>query len=78
MGEPEVEAFLTHLAVHRRVAESTQNQALARPKRLPTVLSRKELRRLLAGMVFLDSLVVELRSLIERGLEVLDLLSEPV
>ena len=28
MGEPEVEAFLTHLAVNRRVAESTQNQAL--------------------------------------------------
>jgi site-specific recombinase XerD len=28
MGEPEVEAFLTDLAVNRRVAESTQNQAL--------------------------------------------------
>lgn len=28
MGEPEVEAFLTHLAVDRRVAESTQNQAI--------------------------------------------------
>jgi site-specific recombinase XerD len=28
MGEPDVEAFLTHLAVNRRVAESTQNQAL--------------------------------------------------
>lgn len=27
-GEPEVDAFLTHLAVNRRVAESTQNQAL--------------------------------------------------
>jgi hypothetical protein len=28
MGEAEVEAFLSHLAVNRRVAESTQNQAL--------------------------------------------------
>ncbi|WP_166280635.1 phage integrase N-terminal SAM-like domain-containing protein [Aphanocapsa montana] len=28
MGEPEVEAFLTHLAVHDDVAASTQNQAL--------------------------------------------------
>lgn len=69
MGEREVEAFLTHLAVNRRVAESTQNQALGailflyrhvlskdlgsldavranRPKRLPTVLSKDEVRRL--------------------------------
>ena len=29
MGAPEVEAFLTHLAVNRNVAGSTQNQALA-------------------------------------------------
>src|SRR6185503_15058881 len=28
MGEPEVNAFLTHLAVERRVSASTQNQAL--------------------------------------------------
>lgn len=28
MGEAEIEAFLTHLAVNRRVAASTQNQAL--------------------------------------------------
>src|SRR5262245_50647270 len=28
MGEPEVEAFLTHLAVDGRVSASTQNQAL--------------------------------------------------
>jgi site-specific recombinase XerD len=28
MGEPEIEAFLTHLAVERQVAASTQNQAL--------------------------------------------------
>jgi integron integrase len=29
MGAPEVEAFLTHLAVERKVAASTQNQALS-------------------------------------------------
>ena len=28
MGVPEIEAFLTHLAVKRHVAASTQNQAL--------------------------------------------------
>lgn len=28
MGEPDVQTFLTHLAVNRRVAASTQNQAL--------------------------------------------------
>jgi hypothetical protein len=29
MGAPEVEAFLTHLAVKEKVAASTQNQALS-------------------------------------------------
>lgn len=29
MGKPEVEKFLTHLAVDRNVAASTQNQALS-------------------------------------------------
>lgn len=71
MGEAEVEAFLTHLAVENQVAASTQNQALAailflykvvlerpledridasrarRPERLPVVLTRDEVRRLL-------------------------------
>jgi len=28
MGTPEIEAFLTHLAVDQKVAASTQNQAL--------------------------------------------------
>lgn len=28
MGKPEIEAFLTHLAVQRRVVASTRNQAL--------------------------------------------------
>jgi len=72
MGSTEVRAFLTHLAVTRRVAASTQNQALnaivfmyrevlrrdpgefgefqraKRPKRLPTVLTRDEVQRVLA------------------------------
>ena len=71
MGEPEVSAFLSHLAVDRNVAASTQNQALSailflythvlgrdldwlegvirakRPRRLPVVLSREEVRRVL-------------------------------
>jgi integron integrase len=70
MSEPEVNAFLTHLAVGRHVSASTQNQALAallflyddvlrrplnqlsivraaRTRRLPVVLSRDEVTRLL-------------------------------
>jgi integrase len=74
MGAPEREAFLTHLAVDRNVAASTQNQALSavlfldrevlgrpleelgritparRPERLPTVLTRDEVRSVLARL----------------------------
>lgn len=74
MGGPDVERFLSTLAVERRVAASTQNQALSallflyrhvlevelawmenvvrakRQARIPTVLSRDEVRRLLACM----------------------------
>jgi len=74
MGPPEVRAFLTHLARNRRVAASTQNQALnalvfmyrevlrrdpgefgefqpaKRPKRLPTVLTRDEVQRVLTHL----------------------------
>jgi integron integrase len=74
MGKPEIEAFLTHLAVQENVAASTQNQALnaisflyqrvldtpldfplenvraRRPKRLPTVLSKQEVLRVLDCM----------------------------
>ena len=73
MSEPEVNAFLTHLAVERNVAASTQNQALcallflydavlgrplnelqvvraSRPKRLPVVMSRDEVRRVLSEL----------------------------
>jgi len=72
LGELEITAFLNHLAVKRKVAASTQNQALSallflykevlgrelawldglkrvqRPPRLPTVLTRAEVQRLLA------------------------------
>lgn len=74
MGEPEVTAFLSHLASVEEVAVATQNQALnalvflyreiihhplgqlgpverpQRPARLPEVLSREEVRQLLAAM----------------------------
>lgn len=74
MGAAEVEAFLSRLAVHERVAASTQNQALSallflyrhvldiqlpwmedvvrakRPARVPVVLSREEVMRVLALM----------------------------
>jgi integron integrase len=72
MGKHEIEAFLTDLAVRRRVAAATQNQALngilflyrevlemelpwlddvvraKRPVRMPIVLSRAEVRSILA------------------------------
>jgi integron integrase len=74
MGEAEITAFLTHLAVNRDVAASTQNQALSAllflykkvlglelewldgvvrakcPKKLPVVLSRSEVDRLIAAL----------------------------
>ena len=74
MGEAEVEAFLSALAVRGKVAAATQNQALAallflykqvlnielpwmegvvrakRPQRVPVVLSRDEITRVLARM----------------------------
>jgi integron integrase len=74
LGAPEVEGFLSGLAVQGKVSASTQNQALSallflyrqvlgielpwldgvvrakRPQRLPTVLSREEVTRVLACM----------------------------
>ncbi|MGH8308311.1 MAG: integron integrase [Steroidobacteraceae bacterium] len=74
LGAAQVESFLTHLAVDRRVAPNTQNQALAailflyrsvmelelpwlhnivraqRKPRLPVVLSRGEIQRVLAEL----------------------------
>jgi integron integrase len=74
LAEPEVNAFLNHLAEHERVSASTQNQALSAllflyrhvlgrpigdlqnlirarlPDRLPVVLSREEVRSVLARL----------------------------
>ncbi|HEX7314351.1 MAG TPA: phage integrase N-terminal SAM-like domain-containing protein [Pyrinomonadaceae bacterium] len=74
LGAKNVSAFLSHLAVERKVAASTQNQALSallflyrevlalpigwvddierakRPKRLPVVLTREEVRAVLAHL----------------------------
>src|SRR5215472_15143480 len=74
LGAPEVERFLTDLAVHRKVSAATQNQALqallfiyrhvldirlpwldnvtraTHDKKLPVVLSRQEVRALLAQL----------------------------
>jgi integron integrase len=71
MGEPEINAFLTHLAVKQKVSASTQNQALSallflyrhvigrevgdlgdvirarKPKRLPVVMTREEVKAVL-------------------------------
>ena len=84
MGKAEIEAFLSHLAVQRKVAASTQNQALAgilflyrhvlhqdvdwltdvvrakKPQRLPTVLSRDEVRAVLDRMTGTPELIARL------------------
>ena len=84
LGEAEISAFLSHLAVKGRVAASTQNQALGallflyrdvldvgvarleglvrakRPARLPVVLSRAQVRVLLARFTGVPRLVVSL------------------
>ena len=74
MGKPEINAFLTHLAVKEKVNASTQNQALSgllflyrhvlgrevgglaevirarKPKRLPVVLTRDEVKAVQANL----------------------------
>ncbi len=74
MGEGEINAFLTHLAVKEKVSASTQNQALSallylyrhllkreigslgqvvrarKPKRLPVVMTRAEVKAVLAQL----------------------------
>jgi integron integrase len=96
LSEPEVNAFLTHLAVHERVAASTQNQALAtllflydnvlrrplgqiegvvrarRPRRLPVVLTRHEVRAVLDELAGTPCLVCTL--LYGSGLRLLECL----
>jgi integron integrase len=83
MGRAEIEAFLTHLAVERHVAASTQNQALSallflyksvlhqevesvdavrarKPKRLPTVLTKTEVLRVIHAMAGVQQLLAKL------------------
>jgi integron integrase len=84
LGVPEVEAFLTDLAVQQHVAASTQNQALSallflytevlqqplagpvhavrakQPQRLPTVLTREEVRRVLDALAGVHQLMAKL------------------
>ena len=97
LGEQEVTAFLTDLAVRQRVSASTQSQALAallflyrdviraplpwlnevvrarRPSRLPNVLTREEVRLVLAEMRGISRLVALL--LYGAGLRLMESLS---
>ena len=74
MAEPEINRFLTHLALKEKVSASTQNQALAallflyrhvigrdegdlgevirarKPERLPVVMTREEVKEVLANL----------------------------
>jgi len=93
MGTPEIEAFLTHLALKRKVAASTQNQALSailflyrqvlqmdvapvdavrarKPKRLPVVLTRPEVMRVIDAMTGTPQLMARL--LYGSGLRLLE------
>jgi integron integrase len=96
LGAAEVEQFLTHLAVDRKVSASTQSQALQallflyrvvlaielpwldnvtraqRPRRLPVVLSRKEVASILAELDGAHALIAGL--LYGAGLRVLECL----
>ena len=97
MGAPEVNAFLTHLAVDQGVAASTQNQAAsallflyrnvlerdieaprdiirARPgKRVPTMLGREDVHRLLGTLEGPSYLVASL--LYGSGLRLMEALT---
>ncbi len=96
LGGPEVERFLTALAVDRKVSASTQNQALSailflyrevlelelpwldgvvrarRPERRPVVLTREEVRRVLARLDGVQWLVANL--LYGSGLRIVECL----
>jgi integron integrase len=96
MGAPEVEDFLSTLAVKNRVSASTQNQALAavlflyrqvlevdlpwlqdvvrakRPQRLPVVLTRSEIERVLARLSGTEWLVAS--TLYGSGMRLLECL----
>ncbi|MCP4262617.1 MAG: integron integrase [Planctomycetes bacterium] len=84
MGEKEIAQFISHLATDRRVASSTQNQALnaivflykrvlnielgdfghmeraKKPEKLPTVMARKEVNKVLSSMSGINQLMAKL------------------
>ena len=84
MAEPDINRFLTHLALHEKVSASTQNQALAallflyrhvigrsvgdlgevirarKPERLPIVMTREEVKAVLANLADEKRLMVSL------------------
>jgi integron integrase len=84
MGTPEIEAFLTYLAVKENIAASTQNQALSallflyrevlrqdiafvpnsiraqKPRRLPTVLTKEEVQKVIGLMTGIHQLMAKL------------------
>src|SRR5437867_7497874 len=94
LGLPEVEAFLTDLAMQHQVAASTQNQALSallflytevlqqpladpvhavrakQPQRLPTVLTREEVRCVLDALTGVPQLMA--KALYGSGLRLLE------
>lgn len=94
MGKPEIEVFLTHLAVDLNVSASTQNQALSsllflyhevlgteigdsidavratRPRRLPTVMTRDEVARVIGNLQDSHKLMAKL--LYGSGLRLLE------
>ncbi len=94
MGVPEIQAFLTHLAVDGHVAASTQNQTFSvilflyrevlelelegridavrakTPQQIPTVLSKEEVRLIMAQLQGKPWLVVSL--LYGSGLRVIE------
>src|SRR5262249_32993322 len=85
MAAPEINQFLSHLAVDKHVSASTQNQAFSallflyrvvlerpfdqlqgvirakRPERLPVVLSRQEVERVLADLPGVYRLIAQLQ-----------------
>ena len=84
MGEKEIAQFISHLATDRRVASSTQNQALnaivflykrvlnielgdfghmeraKKPEKLPTVMARTEVNKVLSSMSGINQLMAKL------------------
>src|SRR5713101_1369962 len=96
MGEPEINLFLSSLAIKARVSASTQNQALSallflyrdvlelpfpqlenvvrakRPKRLPTVMTHDEVRRILGKLSGTHRIIASL--LYGSGLRLLECL----